>query len=312
LLCARQPIESVLADASTPPAIREGLLLVEQARAFAEQLGLAVQGQYTSFAAWPGDRVVTTLVTTRPGEVTPAGFRFLLLGHLPYKGFFDRARADRESEALRSEGLDVCELPVSAYSTLGWLDDPITEPMLRVPPGLLVETVLHELVHATVYVEGHADFNESVARFIGEEGSVRFYASRGEPQRAEQRRLEVDDARRIDAELLRVRDEIGALYAQPLAATARGAQRRSLEERARRRIAELPLETENAARLAAELRMNDACLAVIGTYAADLDRFAELLARLGGDLPAFVARLTLAERASEPLEALLAEPAVAR
>ena len=307
LLRARKPIESVLTDPETPREIREKLLLVLQVREFAIELGLDVGKQYTSFAEWPGDRVVTTVVATRPGTVTPAGFRFLLLGQLPYKGFFDRERASREAESLRADGLNVCEFGVSAYSTLGWMDDPITEPMLRQPSGQLAEVILHELVHATVYVKGHADFNESIASFIGEEGSVLFFESSLQPERAHRRRLEIEDNRRINAELLRFRDEVSALYESQDAGTGRDEIRQNLEERARKRIRNLPLGTRDPSELAGVLRMNDACLALTGTYASELERYVELFARLDGDLVALIARLEGVEDAEDPREALLAD-----
>jgi predicted aminopeptidase len=306
LLRARQPIEAVLADPATPPEISERLLLVLRVREFAIQLGLDVQGQYTSFVGWPGDRVVTTVVATRPGTVTPADFRFLLLGRLPYKGFFDRERADKESEALRADGLNVCEFGVSAYSTLGWMDDPITEPMLRQEPGQLVEVILHELVHATVYIKGHAKFNESIASFIGEEGSVLFYENSSQPERAHRRWLEIEDARRVDAALLRFRGEVSALYASQDDGSSRDEIRRDLEERARKRIRNLPLVTRDPNQLAAVLRMNDACLALAGTYASELERYAALFSQLDRDLNALIARLEAAKDAKDPLEALLA------
>jgi len=307
LMRARQPIETVLANPETPLETRERLLLVLQVREFAIELGLDVGEQYTSFAQWPGDRVVTTVVATRPGTVTPAGFHFLLLGRLPYKGFFDRERAHREAEALRDDGLDVCEFGVRAYSTLGWMNDPVTEPMLREESGRLAEVILHELVHATVYLEDHADFNESIARFIGEEGSVLYFETSLQPERAHERRLEIEDDRRVDAELLRFRDEVAALYASQGAGTSRDEIRRDLEERARARIRNLPLSTRDPVELADVLRMNDACLALTGTYASELERYAQLLSRLDGGLPALIARLRSVEGAEDPLAALLAD-----
>ena len=278
-----------------------------QVREFAIDLGLDVGEQYTSFVEWPGDRVVTTVVAARPGTVTPAGFHFLLLGELPYKGFFDRELASQESEALRADGLDVCEFGVSAYSTLGWMDDPITEPMLRQEPGQLVEVILHELVHATAYVKGHANFNESIASFIGEEGSVLFYEISDQPERGHRRRLEVEDARRVDAALLRFTGEVSALYASQDNGASRDEIRRNLEERARKRIRNLPLVTRDPNQLAAVLRMNDACLALAGTYAAQLERYAALFSRLDGDLAAVIARLKGVKGSKDPLEALLAD-----
>jgi predicted aminopeptidase len=307
LLRARQPIEEVLEDPTTPPEILERLLLVLHVREFAIELGLDVQGQYTSFVEWPGDRIVTTIVAARPGTVIPAEFHFLMLGRLPYKGFFDRERADKESEALRADGLSVCQFGVSAYSTLGWMDDPITEPMLRQEPGQLVEVILHELVHATIYLKGHANFNESIAGFIGEEGSVLYYENSFQPESAHRRRLEIEDKRRVDAALLRFRGEVSALYASQDNGTSRDEIRRDLEERARKRIRNLPLVTRDPNQVATVLRLNDACLALAGTYAAELDRYAALFSRLDGDLSALVARLKGVKNSKDPLGALLTD-----
>jgi predicted aminopeptidase len=187
------------------------------------------------------------------------------------------------------------------------MDDPITEPMLRQEPGQLVEVILHELVHATVYLKGHANFNESIASFIGEEGSVLFYENSDQPERAHRRWLEIEDARRVDAALLRFRDEVAALYASQEDGTSRDEIRRDLEERARKRIRNLPLVTRDPNQLAGVLRMNDACLALVGTYAAELERYAALLSRLDGNLGALIARLKGVKDSKDPLEALLAD-----
>jgi predicted aminopeptidase len=307
LLRARKPIEAVLLDPATSLEIRERLVLVLQVREFAIELGLDVQEQYTSFVEWPGDRIVTAVVAARPGAVTPAGFHFLLLGKLPYKGFFDRELAQRESEALRADGLDVCEFGVSAYSTLGWMDDPITEPMLRQEPGQLVEVILHELVHATVYVKGHANFNESIASFIGEEGSVLFFENSLQPERSHRRRLEIEDARRVDAALLRFREEVSTLYTSQDSGMSRDQIRQDLEQRARKRIRNLPLVTRDPSQLADVLRMNDACLALTGTYADEVDQYSKLYTRLDGDLTALIGRLKGVKGAKDPLEALIAD-----
>jgi predicted aminopeptidase len=187
------------------------------------------------------------------------------------------------------------------------MDDPITEPMLRQKPGQLVAVILHELVHATVYLKGNADFNEGIARFIGEEGSVLFYANSDQTEHAQRRRLEIEDTRRVDAALLRFRGEVSALYASQDDGTSRDEIRRDLEEHARMRIRNLPLVTRDPNRLAAELRMNDACLALTGTYAAELERYAALFSRLDGDLVALIARLKGVKGSKDPLEALLSD-----
>lgn len=304
LLWARQPIEGVLADPDTDDTVRQLLARVQQARAFAAELGLSVDRRYRHFAPWPGDRVVTTVVATRPGEVEPAGFWFPIVGAVPYKGFFDPDRAHAEALRLRSDGLDVCEVPVRAYSTLGWFDDPVTGPMLRVPEAQLVETLLHELVHATAFIASDATFNEGVASFIGEEGRVRFYAREGEAAAARER-TRVAERRLLRGELLALRARVTALYAEEPDAVVRQGRRAALEAETRRRVAALPLGERDAQALAESLRLNDACLALAATYAADTACYDRVLSGMDGDLPGFVARVRGVADAEDPRGALL-------
>jgi predicted aminopeptidase len=306
LLAAREPIEALIADPSTPAPLRERLGLAPQARELAREIGLEVGGQYTSYVPWPGDRVVTTVVATRPGEVEPASFWFPLVGNVPYKGFFDPERARAEGEQLRARGLDVCELAVPAYSTLGWLDDPLTQPMLRGEPGRVVETIVHELVHATVFVADAAEWNEGVATFVGQEASVRWRSAAGDEDAAARERVRVEEDRRISALLLALRREVADLYAREPASPERESARAQAEAGAREALGTLAITTRSPAALARRARLNDACLAIVGTYSADLPRYAEILASLGGDLQAFVGRMREAAKAPDPSAALLA------
>jgi predicted aminopeptidase len=306
LLRARRPIADVLADPATSPELRERLAWIHEVRAYASRIGLEVDDQYTSYVEWPGDRVVTTVVATPSGSLEPHGFWFPIVGSVPYKGYFDPGAAREEAERLRADGFDVCEVPVRAYSTLGWFDDPVTGPMLRGGDGPLSETLIHELVHATVFLKGQADFNEGVASFVGEEGSVRLFAeARGEAAAAKER-ARVDDSRKLAAAVLAFRREIERLYREQPQGDARKAERAAAETRARAAIAALPLVRPDGARIAAEMRLSDACLALARTYGADVERYAERLAALGGDLPAFVVRLRAVKDADDPREALLA------
>jgi predicted aminopeptidase len=309
LLSGRRPIDAVVADPATPPELRARLALAAEARALARELGLEVGGQYTSYVAWAGDRVVTTVVATRPGEVDPQGFWFPIVGTVPYKGFFDPERAHAEARALREDGSDVCEVAVPAYSTLGWLDDPVTQPMLRGDSGRIVETIVHELVHANAFSAAAPDWNEGVATFIGQEAAVRWQARAAGPEAAARERIRVGDDRRVAAKLLALRAEVAALYAREPAGPRREAGRAAAESRARDALAALPLATRDAPALAQLLRLNDACLALVGTYSADLPRYEAWLVSQRGDLTAFVARVRAAAEASDPRAALLAPDA---
>jgi predicted aminopeptidase len=76
-------------------------------------------------------------------------------------------------------GLDVVMRPVSAYSTLGYFTDPVLSTMLEYDDAGLAELIIHELTHGTVFAKGFTDFNESLASFVGDTGSIMFLRFRG-------------------------------------------------------------------------------------------------------------------------------------
>ncbi len=318
MLWASEPIDHVLADAETPAETRSLLRLVPSVRDFASELGLKVGDQYTSYVDWPEDRIVTTLVRTRPPGIEAIPYWFPLIGELPYKGYFDRARAEAEAERLREvEAFDVCVSGVTAYSTLGWLNDPVTSPMLRRGAASLVETLLHELVHATAFVPGDAHFNESVAQFIGQEATIRFFSldppsdlrmnASPLPQLlwpdAEHVRLSIEDRRLIARATMAFRDRLVAMSDSGTVADsglrdesfgdeAKAATRREIVEReARAELAALPLRVIDPEKVAAGARLSNACLALRGSYTRDLPRHAKVLDELGGDLNTMITRL---------------------
>lgn len=306
MLWGRVEIADVLADPETPPQLAQRLHLVVAARDFGKTLGLEVDGQYTSYLPWPGDRILTNLVVAEPGQIEARPFRFPLIGAVPYKGFFDRARAESEADQFRDDGLDVCLVPVSAYSTLGFFDDPVSDPMLASQDGRLVETVLHELVHATVFLEDRPNFNEGAASFIGQEASVLFFAD--DREAASRRRQEILEARTLARLQMAFRGEVEVIYEETSEETMRSRKRREAENRAREQLRSLPLATYDARKLADNIALNDACLALRGTYTQETPRFEAVLAALDGDLAAFIARLRDAAAAEDPEAAFFRSP----
>lgn len=305
LLWRRQPIEEATHDPSHSERTRDLLRVVESVRDFARGLGLHVDDQYTSYVDWPGDRVITSLVRTRPDSIEAVPYWFPIVGELPYKGYFDQARAEAEAERLRrDEGYEVCVTPVVAYSTLGWLDDPVTSPMLARGPASLVETLLHELVHATAFLPDSADFNESVALFIGQQAAIRYFEANPTPvlpdwPSASTVRDLVSDRDAIEEVVVDFRDRLLALEHAP----DRAVRRAEAERVARAELAALPLRVLDPVRVAENARLSDACLALRGTYVLDLPRHAKVLEALDGSLEAMIARLALWADEDRPAEA---------
>ena len=85
-----------------------------------------------------------------------------------------RSRGEAELDKFEQRGYDTHLRGVSAFSTIGWFRDPILTPMLKYRAIDLAEVLIHELLHASIWSVGDADFNESLATFVGREGAKRW------------------------------------------------------------------------------------------------------------------------------------------
>jgi predicted aminopeptidase len=166
-----RPIEEALRDETTPPRIRKLLAEVPAIKGFGERSGLRPTGNYRDYVKLDRDAVVYVVSACAPLKFEPKEWSFPIVGGFPYLGWYDRAGADRFAARLREEGYDVDVRGAGAYSTLGWFRDPILSTMIPEgdrATGELVEVVLHESLHATVYVKHQAFFNESLASWVSE------------------------------------------------------------------------------------------------------------------------------------------------
>ena len=170
-----QDVSDVLASDNVPDSIKHQIRNIEEARLFAfDSLGLKQSDNYTTFYAQKGQVSLWNLSASEPFALEPKLWSFPILGSFPYKGFFDLEKAKTEAKELKDEGYDVRIRPVGGWSTLGWTKDPILSNMLRRTEGSLVELIIHELTHSTLFVKDDIEFNENLASFIGEKGAVAF------------------------------------------------------------------------------------------------------------------------------------------
>jgi len=169
------PVEEVLNDSSTSEEMKMKLRLIEEVRTYLEDsLGLNQTENYTTYYDQK-DQPILWIVTASPEfEIKAYEWDFPILGRFPYKGFFDLASAEKEEKKMQKAGLDTEIDEVNAWSTLGWLKDPILSSMLKRSPARLAELIIHESTHATLYVKDGADFNENLASFIGVKGAEKF------------------------------------------------------------------------------------------------------------------------------------------
>lgn len=186
ILSRREPIEKVIADPATSSTLRERLELVQAARAWAvDTLGLEAGESFTTFAQLDRDTLVLVLSAAYRDRLQAYRWWFPIVGRLPYKGFFRPADAFRARDDFQERGFDTFLRPASAFSTLGWFNDPLLSTTVRGDTTWLVNTVIHELSHNTLFVAGNAEFSESFASFIGSRGAEAFFRSRDAPLAAE-------------------------------------------------------------------------------------------------------------------------------
>ncbi|MDB4884387.1 MAG: hypothetical protein JWL95_3153, partial [Gemmatimonadetes bacterium] len=182
ILARRTPIVQVAASPATPPALRAKLNLVLAARVFArDSLGLSTGQSFTTFSRLDRDTLVLVLSAAYRDKLKSYSWWFPVVGWVPYKGYFDFKQARDAERALTADGFDARLGAASAFSTLGWFNDPLLPTTLHGDSLTVANTVIHELTHNTYYAPGGAVFNESFANFVGSRGAERFFLSRGQP-----------------------------------------------------------------------------------------------------------------------------------
>lgn len=159
---------------------RDLLASVPEVKRFAiETLKLNTNQNYTHYLKVEGEGVVYVVTASHKDKLEPYTWWFPVIGSVPYKGFFNKVDALALESELKNMGLDTWLFAAPAYSTLGWFRDPVTTPMLRKGKFSLTSTLIHEMVHTTLYIEGQGDFNEQLASFVGTKGALAFLEYKG-------------------------------------------------------------------------------------------------------------------------------------
>lgn len=180
ILRARQPLDAALRDSTLSPAFRAQLELVASVRDYAARIGYDAGDTYRTFARLDRDTLLLVLSASKKECICPVTWKYPIVGRVPYKGFFDFAEARRKAEALAAEGRDINLRPASAFSTLGWFEDPLLSTALERDSVELAALVFHEIAHNSLYVKSATPFNESFAQYAGYRAAERFFLERGD------------------------------------------------------------------------------------------------------------------------------------
>ncbi len=178
LLMSREPIQRVLENPKLEPETKRKLELTIEVHQFAESIGLKKTKSYTSYVELGRPYVTYVVSAAEKNKLEHFFWSFPLVGKLPYKGYFQKEKALELAAEMKAKNYDVFVRGVSAYSTLGWFYDPVLSSMLAYNDHDLVDTLLHELFHATVFIKDATDFNERLANFVGNKAAIEFFKKR--------------------------------------------------------------------------------------------------------------------------------------
>lgn len=176
MLNSKRPIDEVLKSDLITQEQKRKIELSQEVRIYAfEKLKLKKTKNYSQYVDLKRPYITYTVTASKKWKLEPHLWDFPIIGKAPYKGFYSEDLAIEEAEELKKQDLDVAVRGVSAYSTLGKLTDPLLSSMLNYSDHHLTNTIIHELVHTTLFIKDNVDFNERLAVFIANKGTELFY-----------------------------------------------------------------------------------------------------------------------------------------
>ncbi|MDR2097866.1 MAG: aminopeptidase [Spirochaetaceae bacterium] len=306
------PLEKLAEEKDASPQDRGFVELVTDIRRFAvAELGLADTKNYTRYVYIDRDYLAAVVSASAKDSFKRYEWRFPVVGSVPYKGFFIVGDARKEAAKLSKKDLDVWIRGVDAFSTLGWFRDPLYSFMREHPPRRMADLLIHELVHATVFIKNNMQFNEELAEFIGSEGARLYIKERYGEESAEMKAMndsEADNAAYV-AFIRELTDELDAVYKSGLPREQKLEQKNIIIAAAKERFDreyETRFRSENY-RDFSKIDINNAYLELYRLYYSGGSDLRELYDESGGNLRAFItAAKTITKKGGDPMEQLRA------
>lgn len=288
ILWRREPIADFVQKSDVTLDTQEKLQLVLAVRDYARDvLKFNVGGSYSSFSYVDRPDLTYVVVAAPKTELRPYTWWFLIVGRVPYKGYFSKEEAQAELDRLNTEGYDTHLRTSAAFSTLGWFDDPLLSHLLRYNKTVLAEVVFHELFHNTLYINGAGAFNESSANFMGHRAAMDFFRARfGEDSAEYLNAVQAwSDEREFGGFIAEMAGTLRELYDRDIPRADKLRLREDVFARSKaewlRRIADRP---NHRFRAFSQRPLNNAVLMHYIVYLKDLDLFESLYNSCGRDL----------------------------
>jgi predicted aminopeptidase len=291
------PLESLSEAAGSEAETEKNIRfveLVQDIRRFAtEELGLKMSKNYTRYVRIDRDYLAAVVSASAADSFTAHEWKYPIVGAMPYKGFFNAGDARKERAKLEKKGLDVWIRGVDAFSTLGWFTDPLYSYMRDYAPNRLADLIIHESLHATVFLKGQVQFNEELAEFVGSEGGRLYTESRFGIDSEEYQAMMIarEDNRRYVSFIQELIAELHALYRGDADRDEKLQKKEMIIKAARDRFDaeyENRFNSENY-RGFSTLPLNNAYLELYRLYYTEDNFYADLYEKSGKNLSTFIA-----------------------
>lgn len=295
-------VDDVLADSSTDKKLRDNLQQLKNARKFAiEALYLPDSGSYRSYTDLGRKYVVWNVIVTRELSVEAHEWCFIIVGCIQYRGYYSQADAIDYAEQLKREGYDVYVAGVSAYSTLGWFDDPLLNTMMYKNSEDRLNLLFHEMAHQKLYIKDDSKFNEAFATVVAKEGVIRWLQKTNQSERIAEYRTKSKNKSRFIQLLKETRDELDNIYQRNISDDEKRLLKKQAFIRLKKKYVRLKQSNPkmNFDTWIAQ-HLNNAHLALLATYNEYVPYFEKKLSENHGDLKSFYASIN--RLAQQPVE----------
>jgi len=290
ILAKSRPINEWIEDPTTTPETRQKLATVLTLREFAtRELGLPDNRSYRSYADLERPFAVWNVFATPELSLQPREWCFVVVGCVSYRGYFTHAKADQFAAELRQQGYDVYVGGVTAYSTLGWFNDPMLNTVLKRSETEIAGILFHELAHQKLYVKDDSAFNESFATVVELEGVKRWLRQQGKAEEFRHYHINIKRRDEFVALVLRYRERLAETYASNSSDAEKRAAKAHILAELRNDYAVLKTSWGGYEGYDSWFTqdLNNARLVSIGLYHQHVAAFQKLLAQHHGDLVSF-------------------------
>jgi predicted aminopeptidase len=246
--------------------------LLKAVLAFASTEGLNTWQAY-EYLVDIGQRPVSYLVkAAEPFAFKWKTWWFPVVGRVPYLGYYSPEDQRQHARKLKQQGFDVSSGQVTAFSSLGFFEDPIFSSMLMRSDEQFSALIFHELTHRTVWLRGSVQFNENVAEFVSEKLNEAFWTQRQRPELLEIMKLKRAGEQHLYTWVASLRKNLSEFYQQSadLDTEARVSKKAEIIQSALQN--NFPdLETAQL-RKARQIDWNNATIMGFGLYRSDIDQ----------------------------------------